>query len=106
MIKAKEYVEAMRPLMAARESRLRRTRPIAVFDHAKFGGPDKTGFGAPGSLNVFVARTAKRLREVQKALDAGRAGMKKLIAQIDNELAGLVQETLKPDDSPGTGTQL
>ena len=43
---AKTIPALQAPLLAEKQSRITRTRALKVVDHAKFGGPEKTGFGS------------------------------------------------------------
>ncbi len=94
MIQSRDYVEALRPLAGARQRRFRRTRRIEVVDHARYGGPEKTGFGSYGSLIIFVGRDAGRVREAKSALKAGEAGMQRLVAGIDAQMSALKPGTV------------
>ena len=89
MIKAGEYFEVVQPLAVARQRRFRRTRRLEVVDHEKFGGPDATAFGSPGSFIVFVARDQERMREAKAALKGGASAMERLVAKIDEQMAAL-----------------
>jgi hypothetical protein len=64
--------------MAARESCLRRIRPIEVFDH-----PDRPEFGTPGSIHVLLARSEKVLNEARSTLEAGHLGFENLVTQMN-----------------------
>lgn len=89
MINATDYVQALRPLITARQTRFRRTRSIEVLDHAKFGGPEKTDFGVPGSLIVFVARDEEHLGQAKSALKGGKAAIQQMVAGIDKQMNAL-----------------
>ncbi len=89
MIKTSEYVEALRPLIEARQTRFRRTQSIEVVDHKKFGGPEKTALGRPGSLIVFVARDKERLDEAKGALKAGQAETQRMVDRIGKQMNAL-----------------
>jgi hypothetical protein len=86
MTEADSYVETFRPLMELRQSRLRRIRPLPVIDHAKFGGPMKTGFGTPGSLILFMGRSPEQTKEAMAALKSGKAAMKTLVQRISDQM--------------------
>jgi hypothetical protein len=86
MMEATSYVDTFRPLMELRQSRLRRIRPLPVIDHARFGGPTRTGFGTPGSLILFMARSPEHTKEAMAALKSGKAAMKKLIRRISDQM--------------------
>jgi hypothetical protein len=86
MMEAASYVDTFRPLMELRESRLRRIRPLPIIDHARFGGPARTGFGTPGSLILFMARSPEHTKEAMAALKSGKAAMKKLVQRISDQM--------------------
>ena len=75
MVKGKAYVEALQPLMQARQERLRRVQPLPVIDHARFGGPTATGFGTPGSLILFLCRTRDDMSNALRTLAGGETAM-------------------------------
>ncbi|HEX7254172.1 MAG TPA: hypothetical protein VF376_14935 [Thermoanaerobaculia bacterium] len=76
------YAETFQPLVELRQSRLRRVRTLPVIDHARFGGPTKTGFGTPGSLIFFMGKSPEETKKAKEALKEGEAAMKQLLARI------------------------
>jgi hypothetical protein len=86
MIKGKAYLEAMQPLMEAREERLCRVRTLPVIDHARFGGPTATGFGTPGSLILFLCRSREGMQDALGALQRGETAMKGLLARVNRQM--------------------
>jgi hypothetical protein len=96
---ADSYAETFQPLAELRQSRLRRVRTLPVIDHARFGGPMKTGFGTPGSLILFMGRTPEESKEATQALKKGEAAMKELLARISAQMdrlpIGNVEEVVR-----------
>ena len=86
---AKTIPALQAPLLAEKQSRITRTRALKVVDHAKFGGPEKTGFGSPGSVILFLGRSSKETRQALAALKKGPVAMQKLLKRISDEMDAL-----------------
>jgi hypothetical protein len=86
----------MRPLMAARKSRLRRIRPIEVFEQANFGHPDRPEFGTAGSIQLLLARSEKLLKEARATLETGHLGLENLVTEMSQQIAARECRSLEP----------
>jgi|GEM_PF-4975093 len=89
MLETKDYLEAMKPLTEARESRLRRVRDVAVISHDEFGGPDKTGIGNDGTILFFLARNRRTLDAALESMRRGPQETQAMIKGIERTMAKL-----------------